>query len=236
MPEDHDARARAPALFTPTEATMTVTREIGEVSDVDGEILEDITVPAGQPWGRKLEAGQRLRIIDLEGKQAVDFLCYDAAAPRDRYNAANTMKMGANIFLREGSVLWSDRGNRLMTVVVDTCGYHDTIGGCCSEEMNRIRYNEAGPGNCRDTFELALKPFGLTRDDIATNVNWFMYVPVEKDGTMAIVDGISKPGDYVDLRAERDVICVASNCTQIFNPANGFKPTPVRIITYAPRL
>jgi uncharacterized protein len=98
-----------------------------------------------------------------------------------------------------------------------------------------VRYNKPGPGNCRDTFEVALKPFGMTRDDIAANINWFMYVPVKADGEMAIVDGVSKPGDYVELVAERDTICVASNCTQIFNAANGFKPTPVRIVTYEPK-
>jgi len=203
-------------------------------SKIAGTILEDVVVPAGSPWGRKLSKGQHLRIIDLEGKQAVDFLCYDAADPKDRYNAPNTMKMEGNIFLKKGTVLWSDRGRRMMRIVEDTCGFHDTIGGCCSAEMNVLRYDKPGPGNCRDTFEAALKRFNLGRDDIATNINWFMYVPVEADGKMAIVDGISKPGDFVELVAERDVICVASNCTQIFNPANGFNPTPVRIITYQP--
>jgi uncharacterized protein len=203
-------------------------------SKIAGTILEDVVVPAGSPWGRKLSKGQHVRIIDLEGKQAVDFLCYDAADPKDRYNAPNTMKMEGNIFLKKGTVLWSDRGRHMMRIVEDTCGFHDTIGGCCSAEMNVLRYDKPGPGNCRDTFEAALKRFNLGRDDIATNINWFMYVPVEPDGKMAIVDGISKPGDYVELVAERDVICVASNCTQIFNPANGFNPTPVRIITYQP--
>jgi uncharacterized protein len=203
-------------------------------SKIAGTILEDVVVPAGSPWGRKLSKGQHVRIIDLEGKQAVDFLCYDAADPKDRYNAPNTMKMEGNIFLKKGTVLWSDRGRQMMRIVEDTCGFHDTIGGCCSAEMNVLRYDKPGPGNCRDTFEAALKRFNLGRDDIATNINWFMYVPVEPDGKMAIVDGISKPGDYVELVAERDVICVASNCTQIFNPANGFNPTPVRIITYQP--
>jgi urea carboxylase-associated protein 1 len=202
--------------------------------DIQAIIVEDVVVPAGQPWGRRLSKGQHVRIIDLEGKQAVDFLCYDAEDRTDRYNAANTMKMGANIFLKKGSILWSDRGRRLMRVVEDTCGFHDTIGGCCSSEMNLVRYKKPGPGNCRDTFEIALKQFGMTRDDIATNINWFMYVPVGSDGEMAITEGPSKPGDFVDLVAERDVICVASNCTQVYNPANGFNPTPVRIITYTP--
>jgi urea carboxylase-associated protein 1 len=203
-------------------------------SKLAGKIIDDVVIMPGKPWGRRLTKGQRVRIVDLEGKQAVDFLCYDAQDPSDRYNAPNTMKMGANIFLRKGSVLWSDHGREMMTVVNDTCGFHDTIGGCCSTEMNMVRYGKAGPGNCRDTLEQALKPFGMNRSDIAANINWFMYVPVESDGNMAIVEGVSKAGDYVELVADRDVICVASNCTQIFNPANGFKPTAVRIITFEP--
>lgn len=205
-----------------------------ESSKIVGEIIEDVVILPGNPWGRTLTKGQRVRIIDLEGKQAVDFLCYDAQDPDDRYNAPNTMKMGANIFLKRGSVLWSDHGRKMMTVVDDTCGFHDTIGGCCSSEMNMVRYGKPGPGNCRDTLEQALKPFGMNCGDIAANINWFMYVPVESDGNMAIVEGVSKAGDFVELVADRDVICVASNCTQIFNPANGFKPTPVRIVTYEP--
>jgi uncharacterized protein len=202
--------------------------------EIPGTVIEDVVVAPGKPWGRRLVAAEHVRIVDLEGKQAVDFLCYDAADPSDRYNAPNTMKMEGNIFLKKGTVLWSDRGRRLMRVVEDTCGFHDTIGGCCSSEMNLVRYNNPGPGNCRDTFEQALQAFNMTRDDIATNINWFMYVPVATDGKMSIAEGLSKAGDYVDLVAERDVICVASNCTQLFNPASGFNPTPVRIITYRP--
>jgi urea carboxylase-associated protein 1 len=201
---------------------------------VNGSILEDKVVHAGDPWGRLLKKGERLRIVDLEGQQAVDFLCYNASDPRDRYNAANTMKLGGNIFLRKGSKLWSDRAIPLMSIVEDTCGKHDTIGGCCSAEMNELRYNVKGTRNCRDTFDEALSGFGLTRGDIVENVNFFMHVPVREDGHMAIADGISKPGDYVDLVAETDVICVISNCAQRYNPCNGFNPTPIRVIAYEP--
>ena len=194
------------------------------------KIIEDIVLQPGQPWGRKMLKGQRVRFVDLEGKQAVDFLCYDAADPADRYNAQNTVKMEANIFLKKGSSLWSDNGRKMMFITADTCGYHDTIAGCCSSEMNIVRYNKPGPSNCRDTLETALKTFGLSRGDIVSNINWFMYVPVQADGSTGISEGLSKPGDYVELRAERDVICVVSNCTQMFNNANGFNPTPVRVI------
>ncbi len=203
-------------------------------SEVRGAVLKDVTLGPGKPWGHLIKKGQRVRFIDLHGKQAVDFLCYDAIDPSDRYNAANTIKMQSHIYLGSGSVLWSDRGKRMMRIEDDTCGFHDTLAGCCSSEMNIVRYNKPGPANCRDTFELALSAFNLSRADIVSNINWFMRVPIGADGSLSISEGVSRAGDYVDLVAERDVICIASNCAQIFNNSNGFDPTPIRIIVYSP--
>ncbi len=181
-----------------------------------------------------LATGQRLRIIDLEGRQAVDFLCYNAANPEERYNAADTMKYAKTIFLTTGHGIYSDMGRRLFTIVDDTCGRHDTIGGCCSAESNEFRYGVKGSPSCRANFLRALAPFALGRKDIVANLNFFMNVPVEPDGTMGIADGISKPGDHVDLRAEMDVLAVISNCPQIHNPCNGGSPTPIRVIVTNP--
>lgn len=192
--------------------------------------LEDVTVQPGQPWGRRMAKGERLRITDLEGRQAVDFLCFDASDPRDRYNAANTIKLNAKLFVEKGSILVSEQARTLFTMVEDSCGRHDTIGGCCSAPMNLLRYGKPGSHNCRDTFVTALKPFGLDARDVVANVNFFMHVPVGADGHTAISDGVSKAGDYVELIAERDAIAVVSNCAQIYNPCNGFNPTPVRIV------
>jgi hypothetical protein len=123
-------------------------------------------------------------------------------------------------------------GNVLFTVVDDSCGFHDTIGGCCSRESNRVRYGVAEGPNCRDNFLRALRRHGLGKKDIVANINFFMRVPIAADGGMAIVDGVSKPGDYVDLRAEMDVLAVLSNCPQIHNPANAYNPTPIRVTVY----
>jgi urea carboxylase-associated protein 1 len=191
---------------------------------------EDRVVPAGGHWSQVIPAGRTLRIVDLEGRQAVDFLCYNAARHEERYNAADTMKIAGSIFLTTGVALYSGLGRKLFTIVDDTVGYHDTIGGCCSEESNFVRYGVRGTPNCRDNFLAALAPHGLGPRDIVANVNWFMYVPVESNGAMAIVQGRSKPGDRVDLRAEMDVLAVISNCPQVHNPANDFKPTPIRVI------
>ena len=195
--------------------------------------LEDTVVPAGTGWARILARGQRLRIVDLEGRQAVDFLCYNAANPEERYNAADTMKYAGTIFLTTGHGIYSDMGRKLFTIVGDTCGRHDTIGGCCSVESNMARYGKPGPANCRDTFVAMLGKFGLGKKDVVANLNFFMNVPVEPDGRMALVEGLSKPGDHVELRAEMDVLAVISNCAQLYNPVNGFNPTPIRVVVSA---
>ena len=196
-------------------------------------IIEDRVIPADGHWGRIIRKGQTLRIVDLEGKQAVDFLCYSAEDPSERYNAADTMKYAKTIFLTTGHGVYSDMGRRLFTIVADTCGRHDTIGGCCSAESNEVRYQVADTPSCRRNFLRALAPFGLGKKDIVANINWFMNVPVNPDGSMAIVDGVSRPGDHVDLRAEMDVVAVISNCPQTRNPCNGFHPTPIRVIVRA---
>lgn len=199
---------------------------------VKGAILHDEVVPPGRPWGRVVHKGDILRLVDLEGQQAVDFLCYNAENPADRYNAADTMKIQGNIFLGKGTAFYSDMGNKLFTVTVDTCGRHDTIGGCCSAESNFVRYGVKGTPNCRDNFLEVLAEFGLGKKDIVANINFFMYVPVRPDGAMGIADGVSAPASYVDLKAEMDVLAVLSNCPQMHNPAAGYNPTPIRVMVW----
>lgn len=197
-----------------------------------GPVLDDRTIPAGGEWSGVVRRGQILRIVDLEGRQAVDFLCYNAADPSERYNAADTMKLAGTIFLTTGHRLYSDMGRPLFTIVADTCGHHDTIGGCCSGESNRLRYGVEGTPNCRDNFLRALGRFGLGKKDIVANVNFFMNVPVGPDGRMVIAEGRSRPGDSVDLRAEMDALVAISNCPQVYNPASGGRPTPIRLVIY----
>ena len=196
-------------------------------------LLHDRVIPPGEDWSGKVDRGCVLRLVDMCGHQAVDFLCYNAADPSERYNAADTMKIGGSIYIQKGTRIFSDMGNVLFTVVEDTCGFHDTIGGCCSRESNRVRYGVQDGKNCRDNLLRALRRHGLGKKDVVANINFFMYVPVREDGRMAIVDGVSKPGDYIDLRAEMDVLAVLSNCPQVHNPANDYNPTPIRVVIYS---
>jgi urea carboxylase-associated protein 1 len=202
---------------------------------LDGAVVHDEVVAARAPWLHTVRAGQSLRIVDLEGNQAVDFLLYAAADDAERYSAQDTIAAQRNIFLRTGAALLSNEGRVMMTITATSVDYHDTIGGACSCESNTLRYGHHTKAQhaCVDNFLDANVRAGRGKRDMVSNINFFMNVPVEADGALGIVDGISAPGLTVDLRAEMDVVVVVSNCPQINNPCNGFNPTPVRMIVTA---
>lgn len=200
------------------------------------ESLYSYDVPAGDPWIHEIKKGQRLRIVDLNGNQAVDTLFYNAHNYADRYSAQDTIREQRNIYLTTGSKLISSEGNVLMTIVADTCGRHDTLGGACANESNMVRYaiEKRHMHACRSSFLKAIAEWdhGMTKRDITSNINFFMNVPVTPTGKLTFEDGISEPGKYVELRAEMDVLVLISNCPQLNNPCNAYNPTPIRVMVW----
>ena len=193
-------------------------------------------VPAGEPFMRRVAKGQVVRILDLEGNQAVDTLFYNADDTEERYDANNTIRGQNNIYLTTGTTLLSNEGNPMLTIVADTCGRHDTLGGACSAESNSVRYalEKRHMHACRDSFLLALAEYdhGMSKRDLPSNINFFMNVPVTPDGGLTFEDGISAAGRYVEMRAEMDVLVLISNCPQLNNPCNAFNPTPVEVLVW----
>jgi len=193
-------------------------------------------VAAGEPFMKEIKKGQVLRILDLKGNQAVDTLFYSASDPEQRYDANNTIREQGNIYLSTGTALLSNQGNLMLTIVADTCGRHDTLGGACSAESNTVRYalEKRHMHSCRDSFLMALADWdnGLSKRDLSSNINFFMNVPVTPDGGLTFEDGISEAGRYVEMRAEMDVIVLISNCPQLNNPCNAYNPTPVEALVW----
>jgi uncharacterized protein len=193
-------------------------------------------IPAGDPWTHEIKRGQTFRIVDLEGNQAADTLFYDARDPANRYSASDTIQRQAALYLSTGTRLISTFGDELLTIVADTCGRHDTLGGACSRESNTMRYglDKEYMHACRDSFIRGMHAWGpdLGKRDITCNINFFMNVPVTPDGQLTFADGVSAPGLYVELVAERDVVCVISNCPQLNNPCNAYNPTPIEVIIW----
>jgi urea carboxylase-associated protein 1 len=197
----------------------------------------DVVVQPGDGWIGEVPAGTRLRITDLHGNQAVDTLLYDAHDYANRYSAVDTVREQGAVYLTTGSRLLSVDGDVLATIVDDTCGRHDTLGGACAKESNVVRYgmHTRHQHACRTTFlrQLALWGNGLTKRDLTHNINFFMNVPLTPEGGLTFEDGLSAPGKYVELRAERDILVLVSNCPQINNPCNGYDPTPIALKGFA---
>jgi len=198
----------------------------------------DFVIPANRPWSGRVGKGQVLRIVDLEGQQAVDTLFYRAADHGERYSAQDTILAQGAAYVSTGTRLMSNAGNVMATVIADSCGRHDTSAGACSCEANTVRFGHHTRymHACRENFVLEVSRHGMTKRDIVPNINFFMNVPIEPDGRLAIVDGVSRPGDHVDVLAAMDLLCVISNCPQINNPCNGFDPTPVRVMIFDPAI
>ena len=194
-------------------------------------MIEEV-VPAKSSWSGIVKKGQRLRITDLEGQQAVDFLCYNNNDRSDRYSATNTVKVQGNVYVGLGSILYSDSGTPLLEVVEDTIGRHDTVYGCCSNPNNMLRYGVETTESCYTNFVAELAKLGMGKEAIVPNVNWFMSVPVLEDGSAGVDNVVQKINSYVTLVALTDTLTVLSNCPQMHNPCNGYNPTPVKIEIY----
>jgi len=211
--------------------------------DPANAVIDEICL-AGEPWVRTICCGQVFRILDLEGNQAVDTLFYSAHEANEHYSATDTIVRQGSLYLTTGSVLYSSEGNAMLTIVADTCGRHDTLGGACAAESNSVRYalDKLHMHCCRDNFMQGLidcdrhdaqaAKLGLGKRDLVPNINFFMNVPVTPDGELNFVDGISAAGKYVEMRAEMDVVCAISNCPQLNNPCNAYNPTPVRLLVW----
>ncbi len=189
-------------------------------------------IAAERAWSGLVRKGQTIRIEDSHGQQAIDTIFYNAADPGERYSAQDTLRAQGAAYITAGTRLISSEGRVMLTVTADTSGRHDTSAGCCSCESNSVRFGHATRHQhaCRENFILELSRHGMTKRDIVPNINFFMNVPISPNGAMTVDDGVSAPGDHVELLAEMDVLCVISNCPQINNPCNGFDPTPIRVL------
>ena len=194
-------------------------------------------VAAGDYYMKVVKSGQTFRILDLEGNQAADTLFYNADDPSERYSAVDTIREQGNVYLTTGTKLLSNEQNPMLEIVADTCGWHDTLGGACATESNTVRYalEKKCMHACRDSWMLAVaenEQFGMSKRDITHNINFFMNVPVTREGGLTFEDGISAPGKYVEMKAFMDTIVLISNCPQLNNPCNGYNPTPIEVLIW----
>jgi urea carboxylase-associated protein 2 len=202
---------------------------------VAGDTILEEALRGGQMWSRVLRHGQSLRLTDLEGGACVAALFYNADRPLERYNMPDTLKCQRIARLTTGAALYSDMGHVLVSIIADSCGWHDTITGISNAQLTAKKY---GAGtyqklrndfyrNSRDNFLTELAKYEMGKRDIVPNVNFFVKVAVDDGGNLRYVPGHSKAGDRVELRAGLDTLVVLSNTPHPLDPSTIYAPKPV---------
>jgi urea carboxylase-associated protein 2 len=200
-------------------------------------VLWEETIQPGASWSHVLKRGTALRITDLEGGANVGGIFYNFECPTERYNMPDTLKAQHIARLTTGFVLYSDMGRVLLSVIGDTVGWHDPIGGTSNRQIVQGKY---GPSsyqqdlndyhkNGRDSFLVELGKWGLGPRDLVANVNFFSRVDVSNDGTMSFGPENSKAGDSIDLRAEMNVLVILNTCQHPLDPNPKYQPKPVQV-------
>jgi urea carboxylase-associated protein 2 len=193
----------------------------------------------GQMWSRVIRRGQVLRITDVEGGATPAGLFYNSAQPLERYNMPDTLKAQHIARLTQGCVLFSDMGRVLLSLIEDSSGWHDTITGHMTADQGRRKYGDGDYArlrndyhrNTRDNFLIELGKHGLGERDIGPNVNFFVKVTADEAGRLRWATE-AKPGAFVDLRAEMDVLCVLSNTPHPLDPSSRYAPQPVGLTVW----
>lgn len=209
-------------------------------SPMPAGVLFRETVPGGCYWSMVIRRGHALRLIDITGQANVAMLLFNAANPLERYSMSDTLKAQHTVKLAGGNMLYSDMGRTLMSIVTDTLGWHDTIGGISAPEELRAQYGESSyqrDGNAfhrsgRELFLIELAKWGLGRQDLVPNINFFSRVGLNEDGSLRFVDGHSVADACVVLRAEMDTLVILNTAPHPMNPACRYAPGAVELMIH----
>lgn len=207
-----------------------------KIRDVPGRVIEDVLLPArGFLPAPTLTKGQVMRIIDVEGQQVADLILYDPKNLKNPSSMNNTVLINKSWKITTGHAFYSKFGDRMATIIADTVGTNVVTGGFCNPGLNKARYGIEGTHTCHANLVASMGRYHLTPGDIEEGC-WcaFMNVAYESDGRLEIRPPLSKPNDYLDMRADMDIIVAVSNCPSEHNPCNAWNPTPLRIVIYEP--
>jgi urea carboxylase-associated protein 2 len=203
----------------------------------DTSVLFEEAVQPGASWSHVLKRGTSLRITDTEGGANAGALFYNFECPAERYNMPDTLKAQHIARLTRGNVLYSDMGRILCSITEDSVGWHDPIGGCSNPAMLRDRFGESRYQDCRNdyhkdgrtSFLVELGKWGLGPRDLTACVNFFSRVDVARDGFLTFAPGNSKAGDFIELRAEMNVLVILNTCPHPLDPSPEYLPKPVQL-------
>lgn len=179
----------------------------------------------------ELKKGQCLKVIDIFGDQVSDLFCVDASNLENYFSAQRTLDYNDGIYLKKGSKLYSNSSDELMTVIEDTCGRHDLLMPPCSLKMfQHVAGNEDYHPSCHENLATHLKAKNIPESSVNSTLNIFMNVSLESDGRYKIDAPLSKPGDYVVLKAEKDLYVGLTACSHEESNNSVCKPIAFEIL------
>jgi uncharacterized protein YcgI (DUF1989 family) len=194
---------------------------------------ESVHIPKQSGRAVRLRRGEVLRVIDPEGEQVADLVAFADPDRSEVFSAAQTREVARTLFVSTGHVLYAKSGVPLFTIVADDVGRHDLLFPPCRPEMYRRVYGQEDHPNCLENLAGALAPFGVALDEVPMPFNIFQHTVVHPDGRMEVRAPLSKPGDAILLRAERDLLVAVSSCSVDRSACNGYNPTPIDLEIYA---
>ncbi|MBR0893789.1 urea carboxylase-associated family protein [Bradyrhizobium tropiciagri] len=195
-------------------------------------IIHREVIPAGWYWTTRLNRGDTLRIVDTAGISTVSLLAWNAADTTERLNHADTIKVQWAARLQKGRVLLSDMGRALLAITEDTSAAHDAVVGGSTAATNQANYGDGNLRNTRENFILAATKLGLDRRDVHPCVSFFAPVAIDANGKFVWSEGRREKGDFVELRAEMDLLIALSNCPHPLDPATTYPHASVEIVRY----
>jgi len=193
-------------------------------------------LPGGKHWSLLMRSNNRLRLTDVEGGANVGMLFYNPINLLERYNAPDTLKCQHTFKLTAGHCLYSDMGRIFCSIVADSFGWHDTVCGNANKARVAKLWGEAPyqkhrndwQQNGHDSFLVEATKYGLSRRDLAANVNWFSKVATAESGGLRFDANAAKPGAQVELRFEMDTLVLFHTCPHPLNPSPTYPRKPAR--------
>lgn len=197
--------------------------------NVPSDVRKEIVIPPYEGRSELIRAGEALIIIDVEGKQVGDFVCFNYRDPDEYVSPVHMRACLSSIRLKPGDGLYSNRRRPLMKFVHDTVGKHDFFFPACDYYRYKVDFGIDDHPNCHDNLKNALKDYQLHERHLPDPINFFMNNQLDENGDYEICEPLSKPGDYVKLQALEDVVIAVATCSQDLAPVNGYKVTPLKL-------
>lgn len=186
---------------------------------------EGTRIPPQSGAAFELKKGDLLRVIDPMGEQVADLFAFRRDDFSCSLSSGRSIDYASKIYLSTGDTLYANDSRPMFTIERDLVGRHDFLLTPCSQQMFEILYKHRGHHpSCFENLHSVLAPHGVRPEQISTTFNIFMNVQVDPQGSVAVRPPTSQAGDFVELRAEMDLLCALTACSAEQSNNGSFKP------------